>query len=49
MLANYIGQGRYEPKRSVETHSAWFYVWVTASGLLLFGLTMWLTIYLLTR
>lgn len=49
MLDNYIGRGRYAPKKSVETHSPWFYVWVTSSAMLLLGLTIWLTIYVLTR
>lgn len=49
MLDNYIGRGRYEPKKSKETHSAWFYVWVVGSAVLLLGLTIWLTVYVLTR
>ncbi|WP_180349015.1 serine/threonine-protein kinase [Tessaracoccus massiliensis] len=49
MLDNYIGRGRYAPKKSTETHSPWFYVWVTGSAILLLGLTIWLTIYVLTR
>ena len=49
MLDNYIGRGRYAPKKSTETHSPWFYVWVTGSAILLLGLTIWLTIYVLTH
>lgn len=49
MLGNYIGRGRYQPKKSKETHSPWFYVWVTGSAILLLALTIWLTIYVLTR
>ncbi|MFD0865554.1 serine/threonine-protein kinase [Tessaracoccus lubricantis] len=49
MLDNYIGRGRYAPKKSTETHSPWFYVWVTGSALLLLALTIWLTVYVLTR
>lgn len=49
MLDNYIGRGRYQPKKSKETHSPWFYVWVVSSTALLLGLTIWLTIYVLTR
>lgn len=48
MLDNYIGKGRYQPRAARETHSAWFYVWVSASGLLLLALTIFLTIYVLT-
>lgn len=49
MLDNYIGKGRYAPRKATETHSPWFYVWVTGSAVLLLGLTIWLTIYVLTR
>lgn len=48
MLDNYIGKGRYQPKKQKESHSAWFYAWVTASAILLLCLTVFLTIYVLT-
>ncbi len=48
MLENYIGPGRYQPKKTKETHSFWFYVWVVASAAMLLGLTAWLTVYLLS-
>lgn len=48
MLENYLGKDRYAPKRSTETHSPWFYAWVTGSAILLLALTIWLTIYVLT-
>ena len=49
MLDNYIGAGRYQPKKAKETHTLWFYAWVTVSAALLLGLTVWLTVYVLTR
>lgn len=49
MLDNYIGKGRYRPARPREVHSMWFHVWVTASAILLLALTVWLTVYVLTR
>ena len=49
MLDNYIGAGRYQPKKAKETHTLWFYAWVTVSTALLLGLTVWLTVYVLTR
>ncbi|MDO5676464.1 MAG: serine/threonine-protein kinase [Propionibacteriaceae bacterium] len=36
-------------KKATDTHSPWFYVWVTGSAVLLLALTAWLTIYVLTR
>ncbi|MCC2592368.1 serine/threonine protein kinase [Tessaracoccus sp. OS52] len=48
MLDNYIGKDRYRPKKSTETHSPWFYVWISFSALALLGLTMWATVYFLT-
>ncbi len=49
MLDNYLGKGRYRPAKTRETHSLWFHVWVTASAILLLALTLWLTVYVLTR
>lgn len=48
MLDNYIGKGRYQPKRTKESHSAWWYVWIAVVGLLVLGAAMWGTIQLLT-
>ncbi|HJE50942.1 MAG TPA: hypothetical protein K8V15_03020, partial [Tessaracoccus flavescens] len=48
MLDNYIGPGRYQLAKDQEKHSPWFYVWVTGSAILLLGLTIWMTIYVLT-
>lgn len=49
MLDNYIGRGRYQPKKAKESHSPWFYAWVTASAVLLLCATIFLTIYVLTN
>ncbi|NLE97234.1 MAG: serine/threonine protein kinase, partial [Propionibacterium sp.] len=48
VLDNYLGKGKYQPAKSKETHSAWFWVWIVGSALALGGLVLWLTVYLLT-
>lgn len=49
VLTGYLGKGKYQPKKSKETHAVWFWVWVGASALALGGLTLWLTVFLLSR
>lgn len=49
MLDNYIGRGRYRPAASRETHSRLLLLWVGLSAVSLLGLTMWVTIWFLTR
>lgn len=49
MLDNYIGKGRYRPAKSKETHSPLLWVWVGLSAVALLALTMWVTIWFLTR
>ena len=48
VLDNYLGRGKYQPKKSTETHAIWFWVWVVVSALALGGLVLWLTITLLS-
>ncbi|WP_297741884.1 serine/threonine-protein kinase [uncultured Tessaracoccus sp.] len=48
VLGSYLGQGKYQPKKTKETHSAWFWVWMVSSALALGGLVLWLTVSLLT-
>ncbi len=49
MLDNYLGQGRYQPKKAKESHSFRFYALVTVSAVLLLCLTVFLTIFVLTN
>ena len=48
VLDSYLGQGKYQPKKTKETHNAWFWVWVVGSALALGGLVLWLTVSLLS-
>src|SRR5699024_9935316 len=48
VLEGYLGKGKYQPAKSKESHSAWFWAWVVLSALALGGLVLWLTVYLLT-
>ena len=49
MLDNYLGTGRYRPRKATDSHSPWFYALVTASAVALLALTSLLTIYVLTN
>ncbi len=48
VLDGYLGKGRYQPKKSKESHAVWFWVWIAASALALGGLALWLTVQLLS-
>lgn len=48
VLDSYLGQGKYQPKKTKESHNAWFWVWVVGSALALGGLVLWLTVSLLS-
>lgn len=48
MLDNYIGRGRYTPKKAQESHSLRFYLLVTVSAVVLLALTIFLTVFVLT-
>lgn len=48
VLDGYLGRGRYQPAKTTESHSVWFWIWIVLSALALGGLVLWLTVYLLT-
>ncbi|WP_158676410.1 serine/threonine-protein kinase [Tessaracoccus sp. OH4464_COT-324] len=48
VLNAYLGQGKYAPRKSKETHQIWFWVWVIASTLALGGLAWWVTVVFLS-
>lgn len=48
VLDGYLGKGRYQPAKTKESHSVWFWLWVVASAAALGALVLWLTIYFLT-
>lgn len=49
MLDNYIGQGRYQPKPVKERNALWWYLWMAVIAVIVLGLAMWGTVFLLTN
>lgn len=48
MLNSYLGQGKYQPKQSKESHPIWFYLAFAAAAVGIVILTIWVAIYFLS-
>lgn len=48
VLNSYLGAGKYQPRKSEESHPLWFWIWVLLSTIAIGGFVWWLTVVFLT-